>query len=51
MAAGTTAVSTRVSEVRHQLAGTNERIEVRRDGKRWWYRVVVDGRDRRARWM
>lgn len=34
----TTAVSTRVSEIRHQL--TDERIEVKFERKGWWYRLV-----------
>ena len=37
--AGTTAVSTRVSEVRAQLP-QGERIEVRRDKAGAWYRLV-----------
>ena len=39
MAAKTTAVSTRVSEVRAQLP-QGERIEVRRDKQGAWYRLV-----------
>lgn len=35
--AKTTAISTRISEVRHQLP-PNERIEVKQEGRKWFYR-------------
>ncbi|MCC6490702.1 MAG: hypothetical protein IT364_24665 [Candidatus Hydrogenedentes bacterium] len=40
----TTAVSTRVSEVRAQLeaSGRDERIEVDQRGKKWFYRIVAE---------
>ena len=44
MATKTTAVSTRVSEVRHQLHGTGQRVEANRDESGWFYRIVDDGR-------
>lgn len=40
----TTAVSTRISEVRLRLRGTGQRVEVCQVGKTWWYRIVNDGR-------
>ena len=39
IATGTTAISTRISEIRSQLP-PNERIEVTQKGKRWYYRLV-----------
>jgi hypothetical protein len=40
LAAGVSAVSTRVSEVRHALDGTGARVESRQTGRKWFYRVV-----------
>jgi hypothetical protein len=40
MATQTTAISTRISEIRHQLAGTGRRVETMRDGNRWFYRIA-----------
>lgn len=46
VAAGTTAVSTRVSEVRHALAADPERMETvesEQRGHGWYYRIVKTG--------
>ena len=39
--ARTTAVSTRISEIRHQLP-PNERIEKKQDGRGFYYRLVQE---------
>ena len=39
MACQTTALSTRVSEIRHQL-GPGEAVEARQVGRRWYYRIA-----------
>lgn len=36
----TTAISTRVSEINMQLQGTNEAVETRQDGQKWFYGLV-----------
>ena len=44
LASKTTAISTRISEIRHQLA-TDERYDIESDqqGRKWYYRVVDHG--------
>lgn len=39
IAIGTTALSTRISEIRHQLP-SNEHIDVKQEGKKFFYRLV-----------
>ena len=39
IATRTTAISTRISEIRHQVPA-NERIEVDQEGTYWFYRLV-----------
>jgi len=34
------AVSTRISEVRHALDGRPEQVQVRQHGRKWYYRIV-----------
>ena len=41
VAIGTTALSTRISEIRHQLP-KNEHIEVQQKGHNWFYRLVCE---------